>query len=417
MIPDFFLQSSTGAIVFVAMFMAIVISFIFYIIQRRSISSIKSKLNQEQNFTERFTSDLTRVEGRINSIREAFPHLQMIDDLKSAFDMLRIDFDEKQAKLKLEVNDQVKILESTTQSEIKTNVEEFAKNQITQNTVHRDEFEKLQQKINEYLGNDENVEHLKILSEIFDSDKPRTLNWQCNVIELLKNGIAPEIQQELLYSRNIPDTYKNFLKKLKEKNILYVSDVTSYRLDEDYWWIYSYIKNPNELKSMIEKTIIKEKQYQDYIQRNFSKVESGLTLLQAEYRLPSGPIDFLCLDRNGITVGLELKYPKATKRDCRQLDGYKKEYLRTSASDKFRGVLVSPKIPDTVKQELTEYDLEWYEISVDDTPSESNNESHETETIIKEVILDDTPDVQNQVLPEGIAADYMSSKSQESKKN
>ena len=199
-------------------------------------------------------------------------------------------------------------------------------------------------------------------------------------MELLKNGIAPEIQQELLHSRNIPDTYKNFLKKLTEKNILYSSDITSYRIDEDYWWIYSYIKNPNELKLMIKKTTIKEKHYQDYIQKDLSKIEPGLTILQAEYRLPSGPIDFLCLDKNGTNVGLELKYPAARKKDCRQLDGYKKEYLRTSASDKFRGILVSPKIPDEVKQELIEYDLEWSEISVNDTPIVSDNEYSEIHT-------------------------------------
>ena len=84
-----YLQSEISMAVFAAIIVTIIISAVFYIVQRKSISFIKSKLNNERNFTEQFNNDLIRVEGRINSIREAFPQLQMVDDLKIAFGMLK----------------------------------------------------------------------------------------------------------------------------------------------------------------------------------------------------------------------------------------------------------------------------------------------------------------------------------------
>lgn len=346
--------------------LAILIPVIFYLIQRRTIIQLESTLNPDDTFNQKIKPELTRISQRIDTVRESFPHLAMITDLKYDFEILKSNLEENQSNLKLETASQIKAITHTTQTQIKSDVAQFAKNQITQNTIHREEFEELRTKIDNYFSDDNNLSHINILNEIFDSKKPRTLMWQCDLLDLLKHGIAPEISQELLHSKAIPSSaYVPFLKKLHSKDIIVPSNVISYQLDENYWWIYNYTKNPGELKSILESSIIKEKQYQDYVCKNLSLIESDLSLLQSEYSLNSGSIDFLCLDGMGNNVGLELKYPKASKRDCRQLDGYKKEYLRTSASLNFRGILVSPEISDDVKNELIQYGLEYCELSID----------------------------------------------------
>ncbi len=352
----------------ISVLLAILVPIIFYLIQRRTIIKLESTLNSDDTFNQKIKPELTRISQRIDTVRESFPHLAMITDLKYDFEILKSDLEENQSNLKLETASQIKAISYTTQTQIKSDVTQFAKNQITQNTIHREEFEQLRTKIDNYLGNDENSLHIKTLHDIFDSKKPRTLMWQCDLLDLLKHGIAPQIQQELLHSKAIPSSaYVSFLKKLHSANVIISSDITSYQLDENYWWIYNYTKNPQDLKSLLEKSLIKEKQYQNYVSKNLSKIESNLSLLQSEYSLNSGSIDFLCLDGMGNNVGLELKYPKAYKRDCRQLDGYKKEYLRTSASLEFRGILVSPEISDNVKNELTQYGLEYCELPIRNT--------------------------------------------------
>jgi hypothetical protein len=350
----------------ISILLAILVPIIFYLIQKRTITKLEFTLNHDDVFNQKIKPELTRISQRIDTVRESFPHLAMITDLKYNFEILKSDLEDNQSNLKLETASQIKAISHTTQTQIKSDVAQFAKNQITQNTIHREEFEELCLKIDSYLGNDDDLLRIKTLHDIFDSKKSRTLTWQCDLLDLLKHGIAPEIQQELLHSKAIPTSaYVSFLKKLDSANIIISSNVTSYQLDENYWWIYNYTKNPQDLKSLLEKSLVKEKQYQNYVCKNLSKIESNLSLLQSEYSLNSGSIDFLCLDGNGNNVGLELKYPKAHKRDCRQLDGYKKEYLRTSASLNFRGILVSPEISDDVKNELTQYGLEYCELTID----------------------------------------------------
>ena len=52
-------------------------------------------------------------------------------------------------------------------------------------------------------------------------------------------------------------------------NFITSQNVDSYHLDEDSWWVLDYTKNPHDLKNMIESLVIKEKQYQEYIQKLF----------------------------------------------------------------------------------------------------------------------------------------------------
>ena len=359
MISTLYLQAEIGAAIVAAFFVAIIISIIFYVIQRRSIK------------------DQT-IEKLTGKIFQSVPHREEITNLQESLAQFKEEMDEKMEKGEKQNVEIIEALKKQTESDIKSDVTEFAKQQITENTVGREEFDQLEQKINNYLGSEENVEKIKILEKIFDSDKLKTLNWQCDLINLLKQGIAPEIQGELLRSKGIPSSaFGKFLSKLASMNFITSQNVDSYHLDEDSWWVLDYTKNPHDLKNMIESLVIKEKQYQEYVQKNLEIIEEGLRLIQAEYRLPSGPIDFLCIDKEGVKVGLELKYPQATKKDCRQLDGYKKEYLAESPSEKFRGILVSPVLSDTTKNLLKKYGLEWRELPIEENQSQETQNSND----------------------------------------
>ena len=359
MISTLYLQAEIGAAIIAAFFVAIVISIIFYVIQRRAIKD----------------QALEKLTGKM---LQTVPRREEITNLQKELAEFKEEMDIKMEKGEKQNVDTLEVLKKQTETDIKSDVAKFAKQQITENTVGREEFDQLEQKINNYLGSEENFEKIKTLEKIFDSDKIKTLNWQCELINLLKQGFVPDIQGELLRSKGIPSTsYGKFLSKLVSINFITSQNVDSYHLDEDSWWILDYTKNPYELKSMIENLVIKEKQYQEYVKNNLEKIEDGLKLIKAEYRLPSGPIDFLCIDKEGVKVGLELKYPQATKKDCRQLDGYKKEYLAASPSDKFRGILVSPILSNATKKLLDEYKLGYCELPIEEYQSQETQNSND----------------------------------------
>ena len=79
-----------------------------------------------------------------------------------------------------------------------------------------------------------------------------------------------------------------------------------------------------------------------------------------------GTIDFLCRDVNAKPVGLELKYPKATKSDAKQIVAYAEEMKEVPGGEGFRGIMVAPIIADDLKKLLDEKGLEWKEVAWED---------------------------------------------------
>jgi predicted PurR-regulated permease PerM len=158
MISTLYLQAEIGAAIVAAFFVAIVISIIFYVIQRRSIK------------------DQT-IEKLTGKIFQSVPHREEITNLQESLAQFKEEMDEKMEKGEKQNVEIIEALKKQTESDIKSDVTEFAKQQITENTVGREEFDQLEQKINNYLGSEENVEKIKILEKIFDSDKLKTLNW------------------------------------------------------------------------------------------------------------------------------------------------------------------------------------------------------------------------------------------------
>jgi len=224
-------------------------------------------------------------------------------------------------------------------------------------------------------GDETKDEYLQFLSNIFDSRKQPTINWKCNLIKLLRNGIAPVIDQEKLSRESIPTgpTLEKFLKNLVQNKIVNKQNIASFVIGEDYHWMYSYIDKPQWLKDEFERRDLmanKEKDYQKWMNNNLHKVESGLLKEEREMSMETGTIDFFCRDVNGQPVGLELKYPKATKSDGKQIIAYAKEQRDLPGGENFRGIMIAPEIHDGLKKLLVEQSLEYKEVIWND---EENN--------------------------------------------
>ena len=237
------------------------------------------------------------------------------------------------------------------------NIAEFREKGVT-----RDEFDSLKGRLEKIIGSDESAERMKMLSGIFNSTQTRVLNWQCQMIKLLKGGLAPDAEADLIVSSGIPiGPCKEFLKKLDDAGVATKKEISAYYVNPEWEWIFSYVDNPDWLQSRLGGSVVKEKDYQEFVKHNVRLIEEGMLLKTAEYSLDTGRLDLLCTDANGTHVGVELKYPSASKKDKRQLAGYKSDYeSKTRESTRF--MLVAPSIPDDLKESLKKDGLEYREI-------------------------------------------------------
>lgn len=360
-----------------AVIAAIIISLIFFSIQRRSISSIKESLKPLSGIDSKILYDVSRIQTDLQSVnsdmvnlKTGLPHTNEVTSLQDNITKLCTDFSELKTNLDVEMNKfrlgTTEDLHKTQEEMIKTataKVTEQAYNHLTQNSVPRDEFDNLKEHIEKMLGAEEVVERMKVLSELFDSNQIRTLNWQCKLIKLLNGGLAPEAEEDLIVSEGIPrSSCDKFLNKLTEFGIAESKKIPAFYLVPDYEWIYSYVEKPDWLQKRLEGTVKKESEYQQYIRTNLNLIEDGLLLEAAEYELATGKIDFICRDSNGRAVGLELKYPSASTTVKRQILGYKKDYEEKTGRTDSRFIVVAPKIPENLKLLLINDGFEYKEI-------------------------------------------------------
>ena len=377
MFDTIFLQTEIGAALIIAILVAIIISAIFYGMQRKSISSIKDRLAllsqidpKIQYDVSKMQTDLQNVNSDLVNLRTGLPHTTEIASMQENVNKLCEDFTEMKENLDDQMN---KFKLVTTQDLNKTQdlmlqtaqekLIEHAKNHLTENSVSRDEFERLKDRIEKMLGADEVAERMEVLATLFDPSDIKRLNWQCKLTKLLIGGLAPDAEEDLIIAEGIPVTSgEKFLKNLTSAGITEIRKVSAFYLLPEYEWIYSYIENPDWLQKRLEGTAKKEKEYQQYIKNNLNLVEEGLLLEHAEYSLATGRIDFICRDKNGKTVGLELKYPTASRTVKRQILGYKNDYEQKTGKTDSRFIIVAPKIPEYVKTLLTSDGFEYREI-------------------------------------------------------
>lgn len=235
---------------------------------------------------------------------------------------------------------------------------------MSQNSVSKEEFEKLRERIEGMMGVDEVAERMDILGSIFDTSKMSTLNWQCKLVKMLDGGLAPEAEQNQLLASNIPSTsLKKFLGKLLDLGLIEEKQITGYYILPDFEWIYSYVEKPDWLMNRLESRIKKEREYHEFIRSNLHLIEEGLILEQDEYDLATGSvIDFICRSATGQVVGLELKYPATTTAVRRQIRGYKDDYEQKTGRNNSRFIVIAPKMPENLKVMLVQDGLEYKEV-------------------------------------------------------
>jgi len=377
MIQHMILQAELGDTVISAIITAIVISAIFYGASRRSMSEIKKRLQPLSQIDPKIQYDVSRIETELKtayddltSLKTNLPHTNEVTSVQenihrlcSDFTTLKQDIGEQMAKFKLGTTED---LNKTKEEMIKIAthfITEHASNHLLENSVSREEFENLKQRIEKMLGVDEVAERMNILQSLFDSSQIKTLNWQCKLIKLLNGGLAPDAEEDLIISEGISKSscYK-FLKKLTDNGVTETKKISAFYLVPEYEWIYSYVDNPDWLQKRLAGTIRKEREYQEYIKNNLHLIEDGLLLEKSEYELATGKIDFICRDTNGLTVGLELKYPSAPTSVKRQILGYKNDYERKSGRVDSRFIVIAPKIPERLQALLNEDGIEYKEI-------------------------------------------------------
>lgn len=91
-------------------------------------------------------------------------------------------------------------------------------------------------------------------------------------------------------------------------------------------------------------------------------VEEGLRVCKREKQVKSGMIDLFCYDKNHTPVIIEVKRSLANISAVHQLRMYVKDIKKDVDEANVRGMLCAPKIPDMVKNLLSDYGLEWQEV-------------------------------------------------------
>lgn len=382
-------------VLIVAAVLAIVVSVVFYAAQRRGISALQKSVHELgvpnhkiqydienvlkdlhalRTTPERLDEYKARLEktcNDLNALQVNLPHANEVATIQQNMQRLCADFTE----YKTNIEDQIqKFTKSTSDdfnavraqmlNDAKESITKITREQLFTNTISRDEFESFKAQIEKSLGADEVAERMTVLNAIFDSTQIKTLNWQCKLISLLRGGLAPDAEQDVMVSNGIPQSsFVKFLRKLEQNNIIEKKSISAYYMIPDSEWIYGYVENTDWLQRRLVSTVKKESNYQDYVKDNLKLIEEGLQLVTTEYELATGRIDIMCTDSDGRNVGVELKYPSASTYDFRQLSGYKNDYIDKTGKKDARFIIVAPTIPIELR-ELTESNgFEWREVA------------------------------------------------------
>ena len=383
MFSSYLLQIEGGLLFLIIIALIIILPTAVLLSRRKGKTTDSASLQLlQQNTSQQIESMRNAFQEQINAMRSEYgdrfqtiPSEDLVKELEGrvknhrSWSISEIDKGNRERIEKLtEITDELK-------EDARDEMAEYAKKLIAESSVSRQEFEDIERRLDRFAGDETKEAYLKFLSDIFDSRKQQTINWKCNLIKLLRSGIAPDIDQEKLSHESIPTgvTLKKFLKDLVENKIVDQQKIDSFVISEDYHWMYSYIDKPQWLKDEFERRdlmVNKEKEYQKWLNNNLDKVELGLLKEEREMSMETGTIDFFCRDVHGQPVGLELKYPKASKSDGKQIIAYAKEQRELPGGENFRGMMIAPEIHDGLKKLLEEQGLEYKEINWNDEESD-----------------------------------------------
>ena len=95
---------------------------------------------------------------------------------------------------------------------------------------------------------------------------------------------------------------------------------------------------------------------------NPNMIEEGLRISRREKHVKSGMIDLFGYDQNHVPVIIEVKRSLANISAVHQLRMYVNDIKKDVDEANVRGILCAPKVPDMVKNLLSDYGLEWKEV-------------------------------------------------------
>jgi len=98
------------------------------------------------------------------------------------------------------------------------------------------------------------------------------------------------------------------------------------------------------------------------IMENPCNLEEGLRISKREKQVKSGMIDLFGYDKDHTPVVIEVKRSLANISAVHQLRMYVNDIKKDIDEANVRGILCAPRIPDMVKNLLSDYDLEWKEV-------------------------------------------------------
>lgn len=91
-------------------------------------------------------------------------------------------------------------------------------------------------------------------------------------------------------------------------------------------------------------------------------IEEGLRISKREKHVKSGMIDLFGYDKNHTPTIIEVKRSIANISAVHQLRMYVTDIKKDVKEANVRGILCAPRVPDMVKNLLSDYDLEWREV-------------------------------------------------------
>jgi len=95
---------------------------------------------------------------------------------------------------------------------------------------------------------------------------------------------------------------------------------------------------------------MKEKEWEDVLEKDLSKIESGLRLIKRQKKVSTGVIDLLCKDKNDNYVIIEIKRSPSTNVVA-QLAKYNMAFIeRGVPKNKLRTILVAPEFSKNIKR-------------------------------------------------------------------
>ena len=237
----------------------------------------------------------------LEKFRDAIPRTTEVgivrDDVSKLcgdFDALKDGMEERMSRLSRDTAEDLNLARDEMINMASVEIEKFADSHIREKGVTRDEFDSLKGRLEKIIGSDESAERMKMLSGIFNSTQTRVLNWQCQMIKLLKGGLAPDAEADLIVSSGIPiGPCKEFLKKLDDAGVATKKEISAYYVNPEWEWIFSYVDNPDWLQSRLGGSVVKEKDYQEFVKNNVRLIEEGM-LLNSAWNYPIKYPEFPC---------------------------------------------------------------------------------------------------------------------------